>query len=98
MYALVLIRYRAPIDVIEANTEAHRAWLREHKAAGTLLASGPFVPRTGGCLLLRVPDDGAAAALDAVRDGDPFFKLGLANYELLQWNPGIGREGLDALV
>lgn len=97
MYALVLIRYRAPIDVIEANTEAHRAWLRSLKAAGTLVASGPFVPRTGGALVLRVPDDDATAALDAARDGDPFYKLGLANYELLQWNPVIGRDGLDAI-
>lgn len=97
MYALVLIRYRAPIEVIEANTEAHRAWLRELKAKGTLLASGPFVPRTGGALLLRLPDDNPAAALDAVRDGDPFFKGGIANYELVPWNPVIGREGLDTL-
>jgi hypothetical protein len=37
--------------------------------------------------VLRVPDDNAAAALDAVRDGDPFFKGGFANYELVQWNP-----------
>ena len=97
MYALILIRYRAPIDVIEAHTDEHRAWQRALKAKGTLLASGPLAPRTGGALLLRVPDDSAAAALDAVRDGDPFFQLGLANYELLQWNPGVGREGLDAL-
>ena len=97
MYCLILIRYRAPIETIEAHTDAHRAWLRELKANGSLLASGPFVPRTGGALLLRVPDEGAAAAVDAVRDGDPFYKLGLANYELLQWNPVLGREGLDAL-
>jgi uncharacterized protein YciI len=98
MYALILIRYRAPIEAIEANTDAHRAWLRELKAKGVLIASGPFVPRTGGALLMRVPDDNPGAALDAVRDGDPFFQLGLANYELLQWNPGIGREALDGLV
>ncbi|HEY3287798.1 MAG TPA: YciI family protein [Gemmatimonadaceae bacterium] len=97
MYALVVMRYRAPLETIEAHTEAHRAWLRSLKANGTLLASGPFVPRTGGAFLLRVPDEGAAAALDAVRDGDPFHRLGLANYELIQWNPGIGREGLDTL-
>lgn len=97
MYALAVIRYRASIEVIEAATEAHRAYLRELKAAGTLVVSGPVVPRTGGVLLLRVPDDNAAAALDAVRDGDPFWKQGLANYELLPWNPVIGREGLDGL-
>jgi uncharacterized protein YciI len=97
MYALVLIRYRAPLEAIEAATESHRAYLRELKAAGTLVASGPFVPRSGGALVMRVPDDDTAAALDAVRNGDPFWKLGLANYELLPWNPVIGREGLDAL-
>lgn len=97
MYSLVLIRYRAPLEVVESVTEAHRAYLRELKAAGTLVASGPFSPRTGGALLLRVPDADSAAALDAVRDGDPFWKNGIANYELLPWNPVIGREGLDAL-
>lgn len=97
MYAIAVIRYRAPIEVIEAATEAHRAYLRALKAAGTLVVSGPVVPRTGGVLLLRVPDDNSAAALDAVRDGDPFWQQGLANYELLPWNPVIGREGLDRL-
>lgn len=97
MYALAVIRYRASLEVIEAATEAHRAYLRELKAAGTLVVSGPVVPRTGGVLLLRVPDDNSATALDAVRDGDPFWKQGLANYELLPWNPVIGREGLDGL-
>lgn len=97
MYALALLRYRVPLDVVEAATESHRAYLRELKAAGTLVASGPFVPRTGGAFLLRVPDDNAAAALDAVRDGDPFWKQGIANYELIAWNPVIGRDGLDSL-
>jgi len=97
MYAFAILKYRVPLDVVESVTEAHRAYLRELKAAGILVASGPFVPRTGGAFLLRVPDDGAAAALDAVRDGDPFWTQGIANYELLPWNPVIGREGLDAL-
>ena len=97
MYSLVLLRYRVPMDVVESVTEEHRAYLRELKAAGILVASGPFSPRTGGALLLRVADVDSAAAIDAVRDGDPFFKKGIANHELLSWNPVIGREGLDAL-
>jgi uncharacterized protein YciI len=97
MYALVILKYRVPLDVVESATEEHRAYLRELKAAGTLVASGPFSPRTGGALLLRVPDDGGAAALDAVRDGDPFWQKGVANYELLPWIPVLGREGLDTL-
>ncbi len=96
-YAVALIRYRRPLDEVVANTDDHRAYLRSLEAAGTLVASGPFDPRHGGLLLLRLPDDGTAAALDAVRDGDPFWQRGIAQYELLPWNPVIGRERLDAL-
>ncbi len=96
MYALALIRYRVLLEAVESVTESHRAYLRELKAAGTLVASGPFSPRTGGALLLRVSDDKAGAALDAVRDGDPFWRDGIANYELLPWNLVIGGGELDA--
>ena len=69
MYAIAILRYRVPLDVVESATEEHRAYLRDLKAA----------------------------ALDAVRDGDPFWKRGIVNYELLPWNPVLGREGLDAI-
>ena len=53
-------------------------------------------PRFGGVVLLRVPDEDAAA-LDTVRDGDPFFRNGVAQYELIGWTPVIGKEDLDRL-
>lgn len=75
----------------------HRAYLRELKAKGILLASGPLDPRHGGALLLRVPDEGSDAALLGVRDGDPFVRSAVAQYELLPWLPNIGKEDLDRL-
>jgi len=97
MYALAIVRYRKPLDEVLKHVEPHRAYLRELKARGTLVASGPFEPRYGGGLLLRVPDDGADAALLAVRDGDPFVKAQVAQYELLPWLPNIGKDDLDRL-
>lgn len=97
-YAIAILRYRRPLEEVVANTEDHRAYLRTLQAAGTLLASGPFDPRAGGALLLRLPDDDPARALDAVRDGDPFWQRGIAQYELQLWNPVIGRAGLDAFA
>lgn len=97
MYALAILRYRRPLDEILPHVEAHRAYLRGLKEAGTLLASGPFEPRAGGGLLLRVPDEDGLAALDRVRDGDPFTQLGLAQYELLPWYPVIGLDDLARL-
>jgi uncharacterized protein YciI len=78
-------------------TEEHRSYLRELKADGTLIASGPMDPRSGGAILVRVPDDHVQQNLTDIRDEDPFFKKGVANYELIPWNPVIGKEDLDKL-
>lgn len=97
MYALAILRYRKPLEEVLKVVEDHRTYLRGLREQGLLIASGPFEPRSGGGLLLRVPDAGAAEALDAIRDGDPFTRTGCAQYELLPWNPVIGKEGLDGL-
>ncbi len=95
-YALVVIRYRRPIEEVAAVTPAHREYLARLRDAGIVLASGPFDPRSGGALLVRIPDEDPAA-LDRIRDDDPFWQAGLANYELLRWAPTIGADALDRL-
>jgi uncharacterized protein YciI len=94
MYALAIVRYRKPLEKVLELIDDHLAYLSDLEAKGLLLASGPLDPRSGGALLLRVPD---VAALDAARDGDPFTKAGCAQYELLAWLPNRGVEGLDRL-
>jgi uncharacterized protein YciI len=97
MFALAIVRYRRPLEEVRKTTEEHRAYLRELKKQGIVLAAGSMDPWVGGALLLRVPDNDVAGTLDRVRDGDPFVKKGLAQYELIPWNPVIGKEDLDRL-
>jgi uncharacterized protein YciI len=97
MYAIAIVRYRRPLEEVIAHQEPHRAYLRDLKARGTLLAAGPQDPRYGGIFLLRIPDEQPQAALDAIRDGDPFYQQGVAQYELLPWKPVIGVDDLDRL-
>ena len=97
MYALAIVRYRKPLEEIDKVLADHRAYLKGLKEQGLLLASGPNQVRNCGALLLRVPDETADQALDAIRDGDPFVKAGVAQYELIAWNPVLGLEGLDRL-
>lgn len=97
MYAIAIIRYRRPLEEVLTVPDAHRAYLRTLYDAGTLLASGPLDPRTGGALVLRVPDDAVLETLDSVRDNDPYVKNGMAQYELLPWAPTTGVEKLDRL-
>jgi uncharacterized protein YciI len=96
MYAIAIIRYRRPLEEVVVHQDAHRAYLRGLQEKGIVIASGPMNPRFGGLVLLRVPDDDATA-LDSVRDNDPFFQSGVAQYELIGWAPGIGKENLDKL-
>ncbi len=97
MYAIALIRYRRPLEDVLAVQDQHRAYLRALKNEGTLIASGPLDPRTGGALLLRVPDDDVHGTLDAIRDGDPYVTFGVAQYELIPWTVNTGKEELDRL-
>ena len=97
MYAIAIVRYRQPMEAIEKVLAEHREYLKGLQAQGILLASGPVEPRSGGIILLRVPDDDSDAALTRVRDEDPFTREGLAQYELLPWKPVFGTEGLDKL-
>jgi uncharacterized protein YciI len=97
MYAIALLRYRRPLEEVLTLLDAHRAYLRELKQRGVLLASGPLDPWTGGALLLRVPDDAIQVTLDRIRDEDPYTRAGLAQYEVWPWKPVVGKEDLDAL-
>jgi uncharacterized protein YciI len=98
MYALAVIRYRRPLEEVLEVTEQHRGYLKSLKDDGTLIASGPMDPRSGGILLLNVPDDDVIPSLDRIRDEDPYVTFGLAQYELIPWNVGIGKEDLDRIV
>jgi uncharacterized protein YciI len=97
MYAIAIVRYRRPLDEVIAHQEPHRAYLRGLKAEGRLVAAGPQDPRYGGIFLLRVSDEAPEAALDAIRDADPYYQAGVAQYELLPWNVVVGKEDLDRL-
>jgi uncharacterized protein YciI len=97
LYAIAVVRYRVPLEGILEVLEEHRAWLRKLKDEGILIASGPLDPRCGGALLLRLPEGSGRVDLDRLRDADPFVRAGVAQYELLPWQPNIGREDLDRL-
>jgi uncharacterized protein YciI len=94
MYAFVVLRYLVPMERIAETTDRHRAYLRELKARRKLVASGPFVPRTGGGLLLRADDDAELARLLA---DDPFAQEQLVEHTIHRWAPNIGDDGLDGL-
>ena len=79
MYAIIL-RYKVPLHEVDRHVDAHRAWLREHYAAGHFLLSGAQRPRVGGFILAAAM---ARAKLDAILAGDAFKTADVADYEVI---------------
>jgi uncharacterized protein YciI len=95
VYVIAIVRYRKPLEEVLEHQDAHRAFAKSLRDRGLVVASGPLVPRFGGAFLLRLPDGTTDAELDAIRDQDPYVKGGVAQWELLPWDPVNGRENLD---
>lgn len=94
MYAFVVLKYRFPLERMLQTVDRHRAYLRELHGRGKMVASGPFVPRDGGGLLLRFDSDEELAEL---LKNDPFQQEALVDTTVHKWDPNIGREPLDSL-
>jgi uncharacterized protein YciI len=95
MLAIAILTYAVPLDEVLVHIDEHRAYLAKLHAAGKLIASGPFVPRTGGALLLSIENE---AELEAVVAADPFFVRHIARYELRPWAPTIGGDAVAGLA
>jgi uncharacterized protein YciI len=95
VYVIAIIRYRKPIEEVQKHQDAHRVYAATLREKGIIVASGPLEPRFAGAVLLRLPDGTPDADLLALRDQDPYVKAGVAQWELLHWNPINGRENLD---
>ena len=94
LYAFVALKYLYPLDRMQQTVERHRAYLRQLQAQGKMVCSGPFVPREGGALLLRIEKP---SEIEPILAKDPYQIEKLVSHTIYIWDPNIGREGLDAL-
>jgi uncharacterized protein YciI len=95
LYAFVALKYRYPLERMLQTIDRHRAYLRQLHEQGKMVCSGPFDPREGGALLLRVED---AGEIPGILAKDPFQTEGLVDATVYKWLPNIGVEGLDSLA
>lgn len=92
---IVSLTYVAPLDDVDASIQEHVAFLEKHYAAGTFLASGAKVPRTGGVILAKACSEDA---LRAILAEDPFQQKKLAYYDVQEFKPSRTQAGLEGLL
>lgn len=62
---------------------AHRDYLQEQFASGLFVVSGRRVPWDGGVIVAR----GSRADVEAAIAADPFTREGVAETEIVEWEP-----------
>jgi uncharacterized protein YciI len=82
MYVIVL-KYHAPLETIDALKDAHYANPHGVFAKGMARFAGPLKPRTGGVIIA----DGEQSAIEAAVASDPFITSGAATAEILRFQP-----------
>jgi uncharacterized protein YciI len=94
MFVVELI-YKADLTAIDAQMRAHMAFLKKHYAAGTFVVSGRKIPRDGG-IIIAVAE--TRAEIEAIVNEDPFVKLGLADFRLIEFRASQRADDIDALI
>lgn len=87
------LTYTSGLDLVELHMEAHRAYLKEHYATGTFLASGRKEPRVGGVILAQ----GERTTIEEIIASDPFAVSGAAAYHVTEFLPTMTAAALEHL-
>ncbi|QNQ10042.1 YciI family protein [Sphingomonas alpina] len=91
---MILLRYVAPLDQVDAQMAAHVAWLELGYAEGIFIVSGRRAPRTGGVILCR----GHRPEVEALVASDPFVVSGVAEAEVIEFGANMAADRFAALL
>ena len=94
MFIVELI-YKADLAKIDGAMRTHMAYLKKHYAAGTFVVSGRKIPRDGG-IILAVGK--TREEIEAIAKEDPFCKLGLAEFRIIEFRVSQRAEDLEARI
>lgn len=89
------LTYVKPLEEVERLLPAHIRYLDAWYARGKFLCSGRKNPRTGGVILCACASREEA---EQIRDEDPFYQEGAAQYTLTEFLPTKMAAGLQDLL
>jgi len=92
---VILLSYIKPLSEVDRFVAEQRAFLARHYAAGHFLLSGRQEPRTGGVILATAP---SRAEVEQMVQSDPFYREGVASYQIIEFVPSMAAEALADLT
>lgn len=92
---VVSIEYKVELSEVDQFIPEHIKFLDKFYEKGNFLASGAKVPRSGGIILANA---GSKEELSSILAEDPFYKEGLANYEISEFSPSKYVSGFEKFI
>lgn len=92
---LILLTYQKPLPEVDLFVAEHRAFLERRYASGHFMLSGRKEPRTGGVILAKANN---RSEIDEIVRGDPFWREGIAAYEIIEFAPSMAAKHLVDLM
>lgn len=92
---IVSLTYIKPLDEVDRFIPEHIEFLNEQYRLGNFHLSGRKEPRTGGVIIAGVSN---RSELDQLLEQDPFYREGLASYEVTEFVPTKSSQALKFLV
>ncbi|KRN26651.1 YciI family protein [Liquorilactobacillus mali] len=78
------LTYKEPISEVEKYLNEHNQYLDKFYKNGNFVFSGRKIPRIGGVILCKAKDLQAA---EDIYHNDPFYKNGIAEYNVIEFQP-----------
>ncbi|MEB3767202.1 YciI family protein [Acinetobacter sp. MD2] len=91
---IVTLTYKKPLTEIDAQLNAHLAFLDAYYAQKKFLASGRRENRVGGVILVL---SNSIQEAEAIMKNDPFYVHDLADYDFMRFEPSKALDELKAL-
>lgn len=89
------LTYVRPLSEVERLLPAHIRFLDEHYKKHLFMCSGRKIPRTGGIILCNCDKMDRARA---IMEKDPFYKEGIARYEIIAFTPSRSSEAFQTAL
>jgi uncharacterized protein YciI len=91
---IVSLTYKSDLEEVDRHLDAHVDYLKQEYAEGNFIASGRKIPRTGGIILSCVKNKDE---LELILAKDPFYKAGIAEYDIIEFDPSMVAQGFEIL-
>lgn len=92
---IIILKYKKSIEAVMENLDAHIAFLNKYYSQNKFICSGRQEPRTGGIIICSAKDK---AEVNLMILEDPFYKNGIAEYEIIEFVPTNYAEGFKKFI